>query len=255
MIAPHILKRLKKAFKNLTDNQKAEITPIIKKIGDQYALLSGNNKILGRAQFSIAEPYESQKKAGIMALYLQESQILNPQLEVWNPRPLDKIQGRILSRGIRETINLDSLYIGQNHVGSISIDLQIYSRGANLLDNCYLLANHTIKKMFENINPLEYKDKIPENLYLPFENMLKKYQFQQSKMVTTYYLNGAIVADIDYSDLNLATDAISWTFDCNGCIRAASMHGDITGIDPKDIKKMCDLALEKSKIKFENDKN
>ena len=256
MIESQIIKRLKKAFKGQNDSVVSNETSknkngSIEKIGEYYMFVGNDNILMARAQFGISQPYDEQQKSGIMALYLQKSQIMNPQLEVWKPRPTDKIQGRIISRGLRETLNLDKLYFGPGCVGSIDIDIEVYSRGSNMLNAGYQIALHAVKEMFKAMDPEGYRDSITPELYPVFQDKIRKYSATPSVMVTTYYVAGNIAVDIPYREMSRATDAISWIFDSHGLIRTAVMHGEITGIDRKDFEAMCKLAQStaKSKIK------
>jgi len=106
-----------------------------KACGSAYVKM-GDTEILSGICMDVGEPYSDSPTSGVMSTSVELRPIAHPTFESGPPRE-DSIEvARVIDRGIRESksIDLDKLFIEENKIWMVFIDIHILNHGGNLID-------------------------------------------------------------------------------------------------------------------------
>jgi len=96
----------------------------------------GNTKVLVGISLDVGEPYPDRPDEGVMTTSAELRPLASPIFEAGPPRE-DAIEiARVVDRGIRESkaIDLEKLFIEENKVWIVFIDIHVLDHGGNLID-------------------------------------------------------------------------------------------------------------------------
>ncbi|MFH1126239.1 MAG: exosome complex protein Rrp42 [Candidatus Altiarchaeota archaeon] len=109
--------------------------------GSAYVTL-GNTKVLVGVSLDIGEPYPDSPESGILATGTELRPIASPDFELGPPRE-DSIEiARVVDRGLRESglIDLEKLFIEEDKVWAVFVDIHALDYDGNLIDASTLAA-------------------------------------------------------------------------------------------------------------------
>ena len=134
-------------FQTALRESENELQPVceISKVGEYIRVKCKKTTVLATAQYSLAEPYPDAPATGKFALMLFTSQMTRPLVQAWKPRIDDKTLGRIIARGLRQSLDLQAMRITEEMVGALNVDIQVYSADSNLLDIAYFAGDLAIR--------------------------------------------------------------------------------------------------------------
>jgi exosome complex component RRP42 len=124
-----------RAFDQLRDLQIEKGYAKDKACGSAYVKL-GNTEVLSGISMDVGAPYPDQPTSGVMSTSVEFRPIAHPTFESGPPRE-DSIEvARVIDRGIREShsIDLDKLYIEEDKIWMVFIDIHILNHDGNLID-------------------------------------------------------------------------------------------------------------------------
>jgi exosome complex component RRP42 len=96
----------------------------------------GNTKVLVGVSMDIMTPYPDTPQSGVLSTGTELRPIASPDFEIGPPRE-DSIEiARVVDRGLRESglIDLDKLFIEEEKVWSVFVDIHILDHDGNLFD-------------------------------------------------------------------------------------------------------------------------
>ncbi len=106
-----------------------------KACGSAYVKL-GDTEVLSGITMTTGTPYPDSPTSGVMSTSTELRPIAHPSFEAGPPRE-DSIEiARVIDRGIRESkcIDFDKLFIKEDLVWMVNIDIHILNQGGNLID-------------------------------------------------------------------------------------------------------------------------
>lgn len=109
--------------------------------GSAYASM-GNTKVLVGVSLDIGMPYPDSPKSGILTTSAELRPLASPDFELGPPRE-DSIEiARVVDRGLRESglIDLDKLFIEEEKVWAVFVDIHMLDHDGNLIDAATLAA-------------------------------------------------------------------------------------------------------------------
>ena len=139
-----------------------------KACGSAYVKL-GDTEVLSGISMTIGTPYPDAPQSGIMATSTEFRPIASPYFEAGPPRE-DSIElARVVDRGIRESgcIDFDNLFIEEEKVWAVFIDIHLLNHDGNLFDAAGIAAIAALvdakKPKQENGQPIrgEWDGKLP----------------------------------------------------------------------------------------------
>ena len=144
---PVIVDALSSDFEAALRESESELRPVceISRVGEYFRVKCKKTTVLATAQYSLAEPYPDSPGMGRFALMLFTSQMARPLVQAWKPRIDDKTLGRIVARGLRQSLDLHAMRITDELVGALNVDIQVYNADSNLLDVAYFAADLAIR--------------------------------------------------------------------------------------------------------------
>jgi exosome complex component RRP42 len=120
-----------------------DIRPIIiekgyaadKACGSAYVKL-GNTEVMAGISMDTGEPYPDSPTSGVMSTSVEFRPIASPNFESGPPNPESIETARVIDRGIRESgcIDFDKLFIEENSIWMVFIDIHILNHDGNLID-------------------------------------------------------------------------------------------------------------------------
>lgn len=116
----------------------------------------GNSQVLAGVKVTLAMPFKDKKDEGTLTTSADLLPLASPTFETGPPR-IEAIElARIVDRGIRssEAIDMKSLYIDEEHVWGIYIDIYALDHDGNLIDAAGLAAAAAL----HNLNLPKYED-------------------------------------------------------------------------------------------------
>ncbi len=102
----------------------------------------GDTKVLVGISMSVGEPYPDEPEKGVMMVGAEFRPLASPEFELGPPREAAVEVARVVDRGIRESecIDLDKLFIEEDKVWIVFIDLHMLDHVGNLIDASGLAA-------------------------------------------------------------------------------------------------------------------
>lgn len=196
----------------------------------------GNSNIYVRVFSELREPYEEEKKEGILSVFFNFSQLSDYSYEKWYPNIYSIEAGRVIDRGLRSgVIDLSKLYIGDygdetNKCIAINIDIYAVDLGGNYIDAGFLGAMIALRKF-----------KIPSDKYglsKPYDDFLKS---------KAYCASISLFKDISYFDLTVlektcCTKLITFIFNEKNNIITIQKQGK-DGLSITEIKSMVNKTI------------
>lgn len=222
--------------------RKIEIEKNIVQKAEGSALVRlGKTEVIAGVKLGIGTPFPDTPKEGILMVHAEFSPLASPEFESGPPGE-DAIElARVVDRGIRESkcIELDKLcIIPKEKVWIISIDICIINHQGNLLDASALasliaLLNTKIPKLKnDEIIRGEFESKLPL-VFKPINVAVGK-------------IGNTLLIDPNLEEEKILESKLSVAVREDNKICAIQKQG-IKGIEFKNIEKMIDLAIEKSK--------
>ncbi|MBU0762706.1 MAG: exosome complex protein Rrp42 [Candidatus Altiarchaeota archaeon] len=139
----YITNLLETEEKRISGRELEEVRPLTiikgyvadKACGSAYVKL-GDTEVLAGITMTVGEPYPDSPTSGVMSTSVEFRPIAHPAFESGPPRE-DAIEvARVIDRGIRESkcIDFDKLYIQEDKVWMVNIDIHILNHSGNLID-------------------------------------------------------------------------------------------------------------------------
>lgn len=102
----------------------------------------GDTKVLVGISMSVGTPYSDAPEKGVMRVGVEFRPIASPNFELGPPREEAVEVARVVDRGIRESecIELEKLFIEEDKVWMVFIDLHVLDHCGNLIDTSGLAA-------------------------------------------------------------------------------------------------------------------
>ncbi|HHQ45328.1 MAG TPA: exosome complex protein Rrp42 [Candidatus Altiarchaeales archaeon] len=102
----------------------------------------GDTQVIAGISVGLGEPYSDRPTSGIMTTSAELRPIASPDFELGPPRENSVELARVVDRGIRESgcIDVDKLFIEENKVWTVFIDLHMMDNHGNLIDASALAA-------------------------------------------------------------------------------------------------------------------
>jgi len=106
-----------------------------KACGSAYVKL-GNTEVIVGISMGVGEPYPDSPTSGVMSTSVEFRPIAHPNFEAGPPQPESIEVARVIDRGIRESgsIDLDKLFIEEDKIWLVFIDIHILNHDGNLID-------------------------------------------------------------------------------------------------------------------------
>jgi len=129
----------------------------------------GDTKVLVGISMDVGEPYPDSPEEGVMTVGAELRPLASPKFESGPPDPVSIEIARVVDRGIRESkaIDLEKLFIEEEKVWIVFIDIHVLDHMGNLIDASGIAAisallNAKIPK-FEDGEVIrgEFKEKLP----------------------------------------------------------------------------------------------
>lgn len=205
--------------------------------GSAYVTL-GNTKVLVGVSLDIGEPYQDSPDSGILATGAELRPIASPDFETGPPREEAVEIARVVDRGIRESglIELEKLFIEEDKVWAVFVDLHMLDHDGNLIDASTLAAvtallNTKIPK-YEDGKVIrgEWQDKLPTTC-IPIACTMGKIT---DKLLLDPSLDEEYAMDARLTVTT--TDTVN-----------AMQKGGIGTLTMEEVERSVDLAFEKSK--------
>ena len=127
-----------------------------KACGSAYVKL-GNTEVIAGISMMTGEPYSDSPTSGVMSTSVEFRPIASPNFESGPPNPESIETARVIDRGIRESgcIDFDKLFIEENSIWMVYIDIHILNHDGNLIDAGGLAATAALL----DARMPKYKDK------------------------------------------------------------------------------------------------
>lgn len=238
---------VKKVFERIDDRGLEEIRPIeikpgiVHKAEGSAMVRFGKTEVIAGVKMELGTPFPDRPDEGILVVNSEFSPIASPEFEPGRPGE-DSIElSRIVDRGIRESkaIELEKLCLTPGEkVWSAFVDIHIINHQGNLLD-CSALAslvallNTQIPKMEgDKIIRGEFDRKLPM-VWKPIN-------------ITVGKIGNDYILDPTLEEEKLLDSKLSVCVMDDDKICSLQKQGS-KEMDIEDIKKMIDIAIEKSK--------
>lgn len=238
---------VKKAFERIDDRGLEEFRPIeikegvVHKAEGSAMVRLGKTEVIAGVKMEVGTPFPDTPDEGILIVNSEFSPIASPEFEPGRPGE-DSIElSRVVDRGIRESkaIELEKLcLVPGEKVWSVFVDIHIINHQGNLLD-CSALAS--IVALLNTQIPKMEGDKIIRGVFdrkLPM--IWKPINITVGKISNDYILDPTLEED------KLLESKLSICVRDDDKICSLQKQGS-KEMDIEDIKRMIDLAIEKSK--------
>jgi len=237
-----IEKRKRTDGRKFDEFRKIEIKENLVEKAEGSALVKiGETEVIAGVKMNFGEPFPDTPEEGILVVNTEFTPLASPEFESGPPGEDAVELSRVVDRGIRESkcIELDKLCIvPKENVWATFIDIYIINHQGNLLDASALaslvaLLNTKIPKL-ENgeIIRSEFEKKLPV-VFRPIN-------------VTVGKIGNTLLIDPNLEEEKILESKLSIAIREDDKICAMQKQGN-KGIEFKNIEKMIDLAMEKSK--------
>lgn len=224
------------------DFRKIEIKKGIAKNAEGSAQVKlGNTEVMVGVKLNTGEPFSDTPDEGMLMVGAEFTPMASPDFESGPPGEDAVELARVVDRGLRESkcIDLEKLCIEEGEkVWCIFTDIHIINNQGNLLDAAALAA---IAAVLDAKMPKMEKDEIKRGEYEgPLPVKFKPINVTVCKVGDKFLLDPALEEE-DVIDAKLS---VSVRDDDNICSLQKQGHKEL---DVKDLEKMIDIALKKSK--------
>jgi exosome complex component RRP42 len=221
----------------LDQYRKIEIeTGVIKRAEGSAKVKLGATQVLVGVKLQPGEPYSDSPRSGVIITNVELVPVASPLFEPGPPDENATEIARVVDRGVRESgaIDLEKLYIEENKVWIIFIDVHVLDDDGNILDAssigaiAALLTSLVPKKRFElgDDQPLDVRD-------VPIA-------------ITAIQFDSEIILDPSIDEEKIASAKLTVISNKNGSLVGLQKSG--AGMLPKEnVKKIIEIGIEKGK--------
>ncbi len=198
----------------------------------------GNTQILVGVKVDLATPYPEKPDEGTLSVHAELLPLASPTFEIGPPSEEAIELARIIDRGIRssECIDLKKLYIEEDKVWSVNIDIYVLDHDGNMIDASGLAAVAAI----ENLKIPTYEDG---------EVIRDKYTILQIREYPLYFtfskISGRIICDPNQAE-EIASDC-RFTVCLGEDMIYAIQKGGRGSFKREEIFEMIEIGLKKRK--------
>jgi len=200
----------------------------------------GGTKVMAGVKLDIGEPFPDSPNEGILIVNAEFTPLSSPEIEPGPPGEEAIELARIVDRVIRESeaIELEKLFIENNKVWIVYIDLAVFDIRGNLTDTSVLAAVkallHTQIPKIENEKIVrgEFVSKLPV-VYKPVSVTIGRY-------------NGSLLVDLNKEEEEVIDTKLVVGVRDDDKICTIQKQG-IGTFSLKDVENVLDLAIERSK--------
>lgn len=190
-------------------------TGIISKAEGSAQVKLGNTQVVVGVKMQIGEPFPDRPEKGVIITNAELVPLASPTFEPGPPDENSIELARVVDRGIRESdcIDLDSLYIEENKVWMVFVDIHAIDDDGNLMDAAAIAA---IAALLTTTVPAESFE-VGEDYPLPVRDL--------PVSVTSLVSNDTILADPSRDEISVGNHLITITSDQNDNVVSIQKSG------------------------------
>ncbi len=200
----------------------------------------GDTKVLAAVKFDVLAPFADRPNEGVVMVNSEFSTMAHPDFEAGPPNENSIELARVVDRGIRSAgvVDAKKLFLEENKVMGVFIDLYILDHCGNLTDTASLAAMAALR----TAKVPKYED--GKLIRADFKGML---ELNQNVLTTTFEkINGRLVVDATNEE-EVASDGRFTIATADGDFVAACQKSGAAGFTEEDFMEMIDSSIVKRK--------